>query len=137
MNVLTQVLAVALIATVAASAVAWFLFRRVQSGFDEFQARAGKRQQTLHAELGRMRSEIETLRSRMEEAERSAASAAVPRHPLSGLHAGQRTQALRMIRRGEPAGKIAAALGIAQTEVDLLGKVQRMLSVEPAPPKGT
>lgn len=136
MSIASQSLAAALIAVVASSAVAWFLLRRVQTAFEQFQERTNRRLQTMHAELGRLRSEFQSLRTRAEEAERTAASASVPRHPMSGLHLGQRSQALRMLRRGEPTEKIAAALGLAQTEVDLLGKVQRLLAVD-APPKSS
>lgn len=117
-------------ATFTAAGIAWFLVRQVKIAFDEFQARTNKRQQAFTSELGRLRGELETLRNRTEEAERHAASAAVPRHPMTGLNLSHRTQALRLIRRGEAPDKIAAILGVPQTEIELLQKVQRLLTLD-------
>jgi hypothetical protein len=45
--------------------------------------------------------------------------------PTNGVNSNQRTQVLRMARRGERADQIAAELRIPKNEVDLLLKVQR------------
>jgi hypothetical protein len=45
--------------------------------------------------------------------------------PVPGMNVTRRIQALRLHRRGERPEQIAAALGIARGEVDLLLKMQR------------
>lgn len=130
MTSVTTALFTALLAVTVSAAIAWFLMRQVKIAFDEFQSRANKRQQSMHSELGRLRSELEALRSRTDEAERRAEAATIPRHPMAGLNLTHRTQALRMLRRGDSSDKVASILGISQTEVELLQKVQRMLSIE-------
>jgi DNA-binding NarL/FixJ family response regulator len=48
-----------------------------------------------------------------------------PHTPLrSGMNLSKRLQALRLLRRGEDIGHVAAALGISRREVELLVRVQ-------------
>ncbi|MDX1984314.1 MAG: hypothetical protein SFV51_28820 [Bryobacteraceae bacterium] len=124
---------IALAGAGSAAALSVFLFRRLRADQAEFQARTNKRQQSLHSELGRLRGEIEAIRARAEESERRAAAGATPRHPLSGLNLSHRTQALRLMRKGDTPEKIAAVLGVPKGEIDLLSKVQRLLTLEPKP----
>lgn len=77
---------------------------------------------------------IETLRlrltdaeSRLTELEEDAGVLVPPEPPRSGMNLARRSEALRRLRRGEPAGAISAAMGIAAGEIELLGKVQKML----------
>jgi hypothetical protein len=46
--------------------------------------------------------------------------------PRSGFNLNHRIQALRLLRRGEDAAHIAAALGIARSEVELLIRIQEI-----------
>jgi DNA-binding NarL/FixJ family response regulator len=46
--------------------------------------------------------------------------------PLSGMNLNRRTQAVRLLRRGEDVGHIAAALGVPRGEVELLVRVHQM-----------
>ena len=46
--------------------------------------------------------------------------------PASGMNLSKRSQAVRLLRRGEDVGHIAAALGLPRGEVELLIRVQQM-----------
>ncbi len=130
MNFWEMALLAGFAAVAVAAAIAWLLVRRVNAAFDGFRSRTNKRQQSALAEIGKLRGELEALRERTDEAERRAACAALPRLPASGLNANHRTQAIRMMRRGEAPDKIAAILGVPRTEIDLLRKVQRLLTAD-------
>jgi len=85
-------------------------------------------------------AKIEELRAALETAAEAMkvmpapASAPVVSVPLSvqGLDLTNRTKALRMARRGEPVGSISASLGVAQEEIELLLKLERLLEVPAA-----
>ncbi len=57
-----------------------------------------------------------------------------PFPPRSGFNLSRRVQAMRLFRRGEDPGHIAAALGVPEKEVELLIRVQQM-AAEPATPR--
>jgi hypothetical protein len=68
---------------------------------------------------------------RIEELERrllavQSSSAEPPLTVRSGLNVSKRAQAMRMFRRNEDVSHIAAALGVARKEVELLVRVQKM-----------
>jgi hypothetical protein len=44
----------------------------------------------------------------------------------SGFNLNRRTQAIRLLRRGENASHVAAAVGVPQQEIELLIRVQKM-----------
>jgi hypothetical protein len=46
--------------------------------------------------------------------------------PHSGMNLNKRTQAVRLLRRGEDVGHVAAALGVPRGEVELLVRVRQM-----------
>ncbi len=50
----------------------------------------------------------------------------VPAVPRSGFHLNRRSQALRLLRRGEDIAHVAAALGVPHREVELLVRVQQL-----------
>lgn len=125
-------LAAGLAGAAAAGALAVTLFRRLRIRQAEIETRTNKRQQTLHAELGRLRGEILSIRTRAEESERRAAATSTPRHLLTGLNVSHRTQALRLLRKGDPPEKVASILGVPKSEIELLAKVQRLLTMDAA-----
>jgi hypothetical protein len=57
---------------------------------------------------------------------RQAEAAFVPTAVRSGLNINKRLQAMRMFRRNEDVSHIAAALGVARKEVELLVRVHKM-----------
>jgi hypothetical protein len=83
--------------------------------------------------IGEMRAELETAKEAMTAAPAPVPAAVVP-GPLSvqGLDLTNRTKALRMARRGEPVASISASLGVAQEEIELLLKLERLLEVPAA-----
>jgi len=78
-------------------------------------------------------SVIETLGSRMDalsvriEELRTIPHGSVASPERGGINLSRRSQALRLHRRGEPAGQIAVALGIPVQEVQLLIKVHEIV----------
>jgi hypothetical protein len=92
-----------------------------------------KRLQALEGALRQMRAEAEDLTVRLQEAEEREELLVPPTPPRSGLNLSKRTQALRMFLRGESPEQIAAALSIPEGEVQLLLKVQRIVSEQPQP----
>lgn len=79
--------------------------------------------QLLETAVTGMRASLEQLRQAVEDSEQQAAAAARPR---PGMNLTKRGQVLRMHRRGENPGQIAAALSLPLGEVELLVKVHRM-----------
>jgi len=85
-------------------------------------------------------AKIEELRAGMDAAAETMkaapapVAAAVAAGPLSvqGLDLTNRTKALRMARRGEPVASISASLGVAQEEIELLLKLERLLEIPAA-----
>ena len=113
---------------IAGLGIGLFLFLEMKRMQEEFQVRWNKRQQSLQSELGKMRSMIEELTQRLEDAEKRAeAAVSAPAH-LKGINLNRRTQAMRMFRRGESAAQVAANLGVPQSHTELLLKVHRILS---------
>ena len=99
------------------------------------QRRANRRQQQLEAELGKLRGCIDDMRQRMTECEQHAQQLVPPQAPASGFNLNRRTQAIRLLKRGEHPEQIARVLSVPQQEVQLLHKVQQILLSAEAPPQ--
>ena len=91
---------------------------------------------TLKREIRRLvfrqKTRIEDMMARLEEAARPAEAVTVvaeetvtfvPMPLHAGLNLNKRVHAMRMLRRGEDIGHIAAALGVPRREVELLIRV--------------
>lgn len=89
--------------------------------------RAAKKQHDLGRAVQSLHSEIEQLRDNLRSAEERAGMLVVPTPPRSGMNLNARTQALRMLRRGETPASVASSLGLPAGEVDLLIKVHRIV----------
>jgi hypothetical protein len=89
--------------------------------------------ETTDAKVEELRSALEAAAEVMKSAAAPAVAAVVP-GPLAvqGLDLTNRTKALRMARRGEAVGSIAGSLGVAQEEIELLLKLERLLEVPAA-----
>jgi hypothetical protein len=78
---------------------------------------------TLKREIRRLvfrqRTRIQEMMIRLDEAARP-----MPAPLRAGLNLNKRVHALRMLRRGEDLGHIAAALGVPRSEVELMARVQ-------------
>lgn len=84
--------------------------------------KSGRELRALAEQCTTMRSSIDEMRRQIAElppANRDAAPAA----PRPSLNISHRAQALRLSRRGEGPGQIAAALGVPAAEIELLLKV--------------
>jgi hypothetical protein len=88
-----------------------------------------------------LKQEIQTHarknRRRMEEMSAKLGEASGPRTPeavavtppaRSGFNLNRRTQAIRLLRRGENVSHIAAVLGVPQREIELLIRVRRIVA---------
>lgn len=106
-----------------------YLFLSAKRDLRIVETRSIRHDERLRARLDEIACEVEALRKELEVMEqKSDPSATVART----LGSGTRIQALRMIKNGEGPEYIAATLGLPRTEVELLVKVQRMLS-DPQP----
>lgn len=92
---------------------------------------AEQRQDELAQRLDQTRAVLEELRSQVQQLADSAERVASLPVASSGLNLNKRGMALRMHRRGEPASRIAAALGLPEGEVEFLLKVQQLSAEGP------
>lgn len=101
---------------------------KVRLGLERRIAEAGREMRTIGMQAASLEARFCELAERTTATEdRVAALAAVRRPPPGsvGVDANQRTQVLRLARRGERPEQIAAELRVPRNEVDLLLKVQR------------
>jgi hypothetical protein len=91
-----------------------------------------KREIRRHAQ--RQKISMEEIATRFSEERRSEAlpPELVPTPLRAGLNVNKRVHAMRMLRRGEDTGHIAAALGVPRREVELLIRVQSIGKVRAA-----
>jgi len=98
------------------------------------QLRANRRQQMLETELGKLRGVLAELKQRLEECEQRSEQLVPPQAPASGFNLNRRTQALRLLRRGDTPDHVARSLSVPKQEVELLQKIQQiLLHAEPVP----
>ena len=92
----------------------------------------------LHAQSRKQRQKLDGLAACL----KAAAEQEAPLGPVGplpvpllnpGFNLNRRVQAMRMLRRGEDASHIAAALGVPDKEVELLIRVQRIAVESPIP----
>jgi hypothetical protein len=107
---------VSFLALVRARALLREAGRRGDTGLEQWEA-------TLQA----MRQDVNALGAQLGDMERHPPAAA-PVFFRPGLNLSTRSQALRMFRQGEPAERIALALEVPRQEVDLLLKVQGIVT---------
>jgi len=87
---------------------------------------------TFKRELYRIASQqddkIAAVETRLKEADAESErdSALSVESPRSAFNFNRRTQALRLLRRGEDIGHVAAALGVPRTEIELLVRVEKL-----------
>jgi hypothetical protein len=118
------VLCALVLAGIGLSVVTWF--------YATTSARAANQHvKTLEAQitagLEANQSSLNALITDVRELERQPQVTVVPGTPRAGLNLAKRGQVLRMHRRGESAGQIAAGLAIPRSEVDLLLKVHQIV----------
>ena len=116
---------------VLTTAACTYLFLSLKRELRVIETRSLRRGENLRAQFRELKDELETVRAAMEVMEqKSDPSATVART----LGATVRMQAVRMIKHGEGPEQIATALNLPRTEVDLLIKVQKLMSDQEPPP---
>jgi hypothetical protein len=111
----------------AATAIGFFTLFRTNVLIRAAGRSAAAADSRLAAEVEEMRQTIEGLAAQVHDVQQQSRLPAAPVVPKAGLNLSKRSQALRMHRRGDAAGQIAAALEIPLQEVDLLLKVHRIV----------
>lgn len=115
------------IVELAGACVLLLMVLEIQRRRHETEQRWNKRQMLLQSEIGKLRSELTALQARVQEAEmRSELDTTAPPR-LSGLNVNRRSQAIRLLRRGERPEHVSATLGMPAAETDLLLKVYRIV----------
>ena len=106
----------------AALCVCLYLFFTLKRGLDLARRKAVE-------EIHRLTEELQALRTRVSELEGEVSSVSVSRNSLQpprSINVAKRTQALRMLRRGDGPERIVAAMGLSLREVQLLMKVHKL-----------
>jgi hypothetical protein len=117
---------------VAGMAACLWLFVLLKADLSRGNKRSRKHEEALETALNAVRVSLANLSKRLEQTERQTGLLVPPPPTLSGFNLSKRSQAIRMSRRGETPGQIAAALELPQGEVDLLLKVHRIVVSLPA-----
>jgi len=110
----------------AGLALCLYLFLSAKREARRAERRAVETRQEVDRALDSVQQAIAQLRSGLMEANELSRKLVEPPPAASGLSLTKRSQALRMHRRGESPGHIAAALVMPQGEVELLLKVEQM-----------
>jgi uncharacterized protein YlxW (UPF0749 family) len=98
----------------------------------EVEQRWNKRQMLLQSELGKLRGVLEDLQTRLQDVERRSELNEGNSSQMAGINLNRRTQAIRLLRRGERPEQVSATLGMPPPEAELLLKVHRILSSRPS-----
>lgn len=119
----------------AAMSACLYLFVSVARDLECLKRRVDRGQAAAERETGVIGAQVATLETRLGEwavrtrdVEEKVSSLSALRRPLAistGVDANQRTQVIRLARRGDRPDQIAAELRLPKSEVELLLKVQR------------
>lgn len=119
----------------AAMSACLYLFVSVARDLEFLKRRVDDRMTEAEAETNAVSGHVAAIETRLgewagrtREVEEKVASLSALRRPQAmstGVDANQRTQVLRLARRGDRAEQIAAELRVPKSEVELLLKVQR------------
>jgi hypothetical protein len=127
MNLLLLPLSIVCGLTLCGTAVSVLAIHRAYCLLRETTQRAGEKQSHSDASNQALRDTVEALAAQIHDLQNHPPIALTPGMPKPGLNLSKRSHALRMHRRGEDAGQIAAALELPRQEVDLLLKVHRIV----------
>jgi hypothetical protein len=118
--------AACLLAASAIAACLW-LFASLKSELRATKLRLAARLDEIRISMAAFRASLADLDRRLAETEKQTGLLAPPPPVLSGFNLSKRSQAIRMARRGETPGQIAAALRLPLGEVELLLKVHQIV----------
>jgi|WetSurMetagenome_2_1015567.scaffolds.fasta_scaffold779364_2 hypothetical protein len=107
----------------ATSAWLWYWLKRQAW---EARREAKQSESGLLSSIAAVRADFNALNDRFDELEERTGMLVAPPPAISGLNLNRRTQALRMLARGEQPDRIAAALDLPLGETALLAKVRRL-----------
>jgi cell division protein FtsB len=127
MNMLLLPLSILCGLILCGTAISLFAVYRAHCLLRQMNARAAERQSQEDAGLQALRDTVDALSAQIHDLQNHPPVAPLPGLPKPSLNLSKRSNALRMHRRGEGAGQIAAALELPRQEVDLLLKVHRMI----------
>jgi len=86
-----------------------------------------QRVEALSNDVASLRAAVQALETDLRDVQRQTGMLVAPSPARSGLNLSKRTQVLRMYRAGQDNDRIAAALALPRSEVELLIKVHRMV----------
>lgn len=110
-------------AAVTGTILCLYLFVSLKRDIAACEARSMKKLQAMETKWN---ERMESLDERWKELSQISSLLVPPAPPRSGLNLSKRSQALKMLRRGETPLDISTALSIPRNEVELLGKVHQV-----------
>jgi hypothetical protein len=108
-----------------------FMFTTLKRDLSAAEVRCQKKLAALETDW---RAKMQEVDERWTELSQISGLLVAPPPARSGLNLNKRSQALRMSRRGEKPGEIAASLSIPQNEVELIMKIQKIVLSGLEPP---
>jgi hypothetical protein len=105
------------------SVLCLFFFLCLEHEMRIMKLRLNRRQNAQQTAADELKAQVAELTARVLDTEERTGVLVAPTPPKSGLNLNKRSQVIRMSRRGEQAGKIAASLNLPQREVELLLKI--------------
>ncbi|HUS04943.1 MAG TPA: hypothetical protein VMZ52_01505 [Bryobacteraceae bacterium] len=103
------------------------LFVTLKRDLRRLQLSRALREKDLESSIQSSAAELRQLQAELREVEAKASLLVPPAPSKSGMNLNKRTQASRMLLRGESPDHVAAALGLPLCEVRLLFKIQRTM----------
>ena len=116
--------ALALSAATLAATLA--LFVALKREMWRFHRDSSERAEATAGVVAAIRTEMDAVRAQFADLEDRTGMLAAPPPVRSGLNMSRRSQATRMVRRGDSPAQIAAALGLPVAEARLLATVERL-----------
>ena len=86
----------------------------------------------MHKNAARHSKQMLELAGNLNHAPAALEPAFIPPPARSGLNMSKRVQAMRLLRRNEDVGHVAAAVGVTRSEVELLIRVQKLSAMASA-----
>jgi uncharacterized protein HemX len=125
-----MMLAVLILCAFTLAAALW-LFVTLKREVWEREQKAADRETAAAATVSGMHAEIQALRNAFADLEDRTGMLTTPSPTRSGLNMGRRTQAVRMLRRGDNVEQVAASMGLPLNEARLLATVERLRASDP------
>lgn len=121
------ILLIAVLALAAAALVASVgMFVYVQRQLWTQQNAANEAMRNCDAEIAEVSRTVTSLRAEYSNLEQRTGMLVAPPPVRSGLNLSVRTHAVRLLGRGEPEQRVAAALGLRRDEVHLLSALRKL-----------